>query len=535
MNFAEAVKREASVTRTENGMLAHNTSGDALVDLYGSIGALRDADKTRICRLFAEAYNADPLSATKIVFYARDIREGLGERETFKTLLKEMATRYPETLENNLDLVGVYGRYDDLYALIGTPLEDKMWDAMKAQFEEDRKNMAEGKATSLLAKWIKTADASSKKTAELGCLTAKKLGYSVYEFKRIVRDLRREIGVIESLMSTGKWDEIKYSEVPSRAMKIYRNAFQKHDEKRFEQYSNKAVKGEVKINSSALYPYDIIEQYMGTSAHINSYIKNEDILEAQWRQLPDYVEKGTNILFIADTSGSMFYNSKGRPAHSALGLAIYFAERNTGAYKDLFLTFSGEPHYQHLKGNTLRQKLSSINYSDWEANTDIEKALEKILQTAKQNHINPEEMPKALGITSDLEFDRPKHGITSGGDYQYRDAYSENCKDWSFYGAMKQKFREAGYECPSIIFWNVHSRNDIFHGDANREGLILVSGQSVTVFKQLVQSLDKTAREAMMEVLNSERYAPITLSNQKELDKIEDKTEDDLGLEEIEM
>ena len=130
-------------------------------------------------------------------------------------LLRYMADRHPEALRLNLDLIGVYGRYDDLYCLIGTPLEDEMWAAMKKQFEEDRQNMQEGNAVSLLAKWIKTADASSAETRKLGILTAQKLGYPVYEFKRLVRAMRKKIGVVETLMSAGRWDEITYSAVPS--------------------------------------------------------------------------------------------------------------------------------------------------------------------------------------------------------------------------------------------------------------------------------------------------------------------------------
>lgn len=75
MNFAEAAKNEAKKTFTENGATAFNTSSDALVDLFGTIGALREVDETRITRLFDEAYKVDPLIATKILFYARDIRE----------------------------------------------------------------------------------------------------------------------------------------------------------------------------------------------------------------------------------------------------------------------------------------------------------------------------------------------------------------------------------------------------------------------------------------------------------------------------
>ena len=182
MNFATAAKNNSIWTRTENGAAALNTTGDARLDLYSTIGALREADEARITRLFSEAYRKDPLFATKIAFYGRDIRGGLGEREVFRTIIRYMAKYHPEALRPNFDLIGVYGRYDDMYCLIGTPLENAMWAAMEVQFEADRAALAKGEAVSLLAKWIKTADASSKKTRALGIMTARKLGYDVYTF-----------------------------------------------------------------------------------------------------------------------------------------------------------------------------------------------------------------------------------------------------------------------------------------------------------------------------------------------------------------
>ena len=187
-------------------------------------------------------------------------------------------------------------------------MEDEMWASMKKQFEEDRVNLQAGNAISLLAKWIKTADASSERTRKLGILTAQKLGYSVYEFKRLVRAMRKHIGVVETLMSAGRWDEIRYSAVPSRAMMIYRNAFMKHDRERYSAFVQKAVSGAEKIHSATLFPYDIVEKIMNMS-WAGFHIVDNDVLEAQWRQLPDYVEAGTNALVIADTSGSMY----GRP------------------------------------------------------------------------------------------------------------------------------------------------------------------------------------------------------------------------------
>lgn len=483
MDFANAMKEESKFTRTENGAVALNTTSDARLDLFGTIGALRDADENRITTLFSEAYAQDKLFATKIAFYARDIREGLGERKTFRTIIRYMAEHHPEALRPNLDLIGVFGRYDDLYELIGTPLEDDMWKVMKNQFEEDWKNILTGNsAISLLGKWIKTADASSPKTRKLGILTAHKLGYSVFEFKRMVRSMRKRIGVVESLMSAGKWTEIKYPEVPSRAMMIYRRAFVKHDPDGFSEFINKADKGEVKINASTLYPYDIVEKILYER-------ENNKVLEAQWKALPDYIEQGTNALIMADVSGSMY----GRPMATSIGLATYFAERNTGTYHNLFMTFSSNPQIVTLKGKTLQQKIINVAKANWGMNTNLKAAFEKVLDIAEENNVSQEEMPKAIVVISDMEID-----------------YSGN-KDWSFYNKMEKKFRKAGYVIPNIIFWNVDSRHDVFHADATRKGVQLASGQSVTVFKQVLQNLGYNPIEAMENTINSERYDCITV------------------------
>lgn len=483
MDFSNAMKRQGTFTRTENGAVALNTTEDACLDLFSTIGSLREADNDRVHTLFAEAYKENPLFATKIVFYARDIREGLGERKTFRTLLRYMADMHPDSLRNNLDLIGVFGRYDDLYCLIGTPLEDGMWKSMKRQFEEDLQNLNKGNAISLLAKWIKTADASSKETRRLGVLTAQKLGYPVYNFKRIVRNMRKSIRVTETLMSSNRWGEIKYSEVPSRAMMIYRNAFMRHDEERFSEFINRAVSGNEKINSSTLYPYDIVERilYWG---------EDSKVLEAQWKQLPNYVEEGTNAIVMADVSGSM----SGRPMATSIGLAIYFAERNVGAYHNMFMTFSEYPEIQILKGETLKQKISNTIRADWGMNTDLKAAFKKILDIAIENDVKQEEMPKSIIVISDMEIDG------SGN------------REWTFYDKMSNKFRKHGYEIPNIIFWNVDSRRDVFHADSERKGVQLCSGQSVTVFKQLLGCIGQTPIEFMESVIDSERYDCIAIS-----------------------
>lgn len=484
MDFAEWIREQATKTYTENGAVARNTTGDARLDLFATIGSLRRADPERIELLFAEAYQADPLFALKILFYARDIREGLGERRVFRILLQYLAEHHPQAVIANLDLIGVFGRFDDWYCLIGTGVEDEMWSAMKQQLEADLKNFQEGKSVSLLAKWIKTADSKNTETRKLGILTAQKLGYPVYNFKRIVRSLRKYIGVLEVKMSEGKWEEIVYPEVSGRAMMIYRNAFRKHDEKRFNQYLAKALDGKEKIHAETLYPYDLVEKVL--------YGRQwNQVLEAQWRQLPDYVAQETNAIVIADVSGSM----SGRPLATSIGLAIYFAERNRGAYHNLFMTFSQKPEFVSLRGETLLQKIKYVERTEWGMNTNLQAAFERVLETAMDHDVPPEEMPKALIVVSDMEIDRC-------GD-----------RNWMFYDHMKEKYEYCGYQLPNIIFWNVDSRNDIFHADSRRKGVQLYSGQSVTTFQNLLNNIDSTPVKSMEKVIESERYACVRTGN----------------------
>ena len=489
MNFSEALTNESRKKYTENGAEAYNSTSNALLDLFGTIGSFRERNKNDLYVAIEEAYKEDPLFATKIIFYARDIREGCGERDTFRTAIHYLAEKHPEAIYPNIELIAEYGRWDDLYCLVGTPVEDIMWRIMCNQFQDDCINYFNGKPISLLAKWIKTPDASSKETRHLGCLTAHKLGYaSISAFKKILRALRAYLKVTEVNMTANRWGNIEYSAVPSNAMNKYRCAFYRHDADRFEKFLDKAVDGEVKINSSTLYPYDIIEKYL---------YRGEDskVLEAQWNQLPNYVEEGTNAIVMADVSGSM----TGRPMATSIGLAMYFAERNIGAYHNLFMTFSEKPSVVKIKGSTLSQKIVSIHNSSWGFNTNLESAFKKVLDIAIDNNVAPEEMVKSIIVISDMEIDNCTYNGRGGKN------------SWSFYDKMRDMYAEHGYEIPNIIFWNVNARNNTFHADATRKGVQLCSGSSINTFKQIMGCIGMTPVEMMEKVINSERYSKITI------------------------
>lgn len=491
--FATAFATETRKTLTLNGAHAYNSTGHKLLDLFAVIGALRMAEEDRITTLFEEAYSEDPLLAFKMLFYGRDIRGGLGERHTFRTLLTWCAKHHTKQLRKNISLIPFYGRYDDLYALVGTPLEADMWAYMKAVLDSDIEAAAKDESITLLAKWLKTADASSPVTRALGIKTAHKLGYKVYDYKRVVRGLRKKLDVTEVHMSAKDWASINYERVPSKAMMRYRNAFERHDHGRFEAYLEDVKNGAKKINSSALYPYDILRGYVSGGWRDFWKHDEDDVLEAQWKALPDYVGGDFNALVMADTSGSMTCNNC-LPLLNAVSLAIYFAERNTGAFHNMWMNFSNRPTMQMLKGLTLQQKLQSIDMKNWGQSTNMEAAFEAILSIAVKNKVPKKEMVKSIIVISDMEINEASYG-----------------HDWDFYDGMRARFEEAGYEIPNLVFWNVDSLKDTFLVDGNRDGVQLCSGSSPATFETLMRNVGKTPVEAMLDVLLSERYAPVSI------------------------
>jgi hypothetical protein len=497
-SFADLLSAEfVDWTYTENGQLARSSTGSSLLDLYGTVGSLRTRP-TDVTGMFVSAFAEDALLATKLSFYARNIRGGLGERRVSRYMYRWLAMNQPEIMVKNIHLVPVFGRWDDVYSFVGTPIETEVWQFVGENLTSDVEKANMGKPVSLLAKWLKSVNSSSPATCALGKYTAFRLGFSEREYRKVLSYLRGKLGdaVVETKMSANNWSEIDFEKVCSKAMANSRKAFSKHDCERFGAYINAVQKGEAKINSGTLYPYDIIEKMglsfsynygytRGGSTHNFSLNSWDAVLEEQWKALPDYVENGENVLIVADTSGSM----EGRPVCTSIGLAIYFAERNKGQFHNKFITFSSEPSFVEIKGATLKEKVECI--PSIVANTDLNAVFNLVLDVAVKNNLPQEEMPKMIVVISDMEIDSAEGRSTSK-------------RDFTTY--LKEEFRHAGYTLPEMVYWNVDSRQNIFHADKNEKGIQLASGQSPSVFKGILKSANVTAYNAMLEVLNSEEY-----------------------------
>jgi hypothetical protein len=485
MNFAEAMKNESTIKYTENGAIAYNTTNNSLLDLFGTIGALRNRSAGDICYKFEEAFNEDPLLATKMMFYAGNIRGGLGERKTFRTILRWLSRTYPNIVEKNLPLIAFYNRFDSLFELIGSDVEDAMWEYIYNILKSDCYRMSEGKPVTLLAKWMPSENASSPKTKKLARYAIRQLGMNERSYRKTLSALRKYMNVTERIMSDNEWETLVYSQVPSYAMNRYRNAFMKHDEERFSNYISAVSKGEEKINSGVLYPYNLIHNYLDIS-FMGAYLKDYDkVVEEQWKSLPNFVGTGENVVVMADVSGSMY----GRPLETSIGLALYFAEKNVGDYHGLYMTFTDKPHFISVKdGMSLRSRIQQVINTDVGYSTNLEGAFNEVLRVSIQNGVKNEDMPKAIIVVSDMEIDN------------YMNGYGID-----FVDGMKKKFAAHGYNFPKLIFFNVEARHDTFLSQS--QDIINISGQSTSSFKYLCRALEeKTSYDVMLEILNDRMY-----------------------------
>ena len=201
-----------------------------------------------------------------------------------------------------------------------------------------------------------------------------------------------------------------------------------------------------------------------------------------------------NALAVIDGSGSMYGGVEPIPATVALSLGIYFAERNKGAFKNHFITFSENPQLVEIKGDDILDKVRYCHDYDEVANTNIQKVFELVLNAAKKNNVPQAELPKRLYIISDMEF-----------DYCADDANLTN------FEYAKKLFEDAGYKLPEVVFWNVSSRNRQQPVTKNEQGVLLVSGCTPRLFSMMADGSlsDRAPYEFMMEVLMSERYEKI--------------------------
>ena len=480
MNLVNALRQ--GDMKTENGMTTNSTSLNACVDLFYTIGAARRMDEKKLNQLFLAAFLENSDLTMKILFWARDVRGGAGERRAFRTIIKNVAKGSPKALVHNIKHIPEFGRWDDLLEMIDTPLEREalvlIADALTSKNQ-------------LCAKWMPRKGYNAAKVRDFMGLTHK-------EYRKT---LVNATNVVETKMCSNLWEDIEFSKVPSLAMARYNSAFHKNCNEAFNKFKDDLQNGDTTVNAGAVYPYDIIKS-LPSPFYVNEF--DDTVAQAQWDSLENYMEgSDKKILPVVDTSGSMGVSVSGSTTalDVAVSLGMYISERNEGAFKDAFITFSEHPELQYVPNGTLLEKVSSLKSANWGMNTNLQATFELILETAKKNSISADEMPDTLLILSDMQFDR----CTGTGR-----GINRSESDWNptVFDMIELMYTQADYKMPNIVFWNLRTSNGV-PVSFDKNDTALISGFSPSIMKHVLGSEEFNPEAIMLETISSDRYTII--------------------------
>lgn len=495
MAFMDQLKNVLNnrIAYTENGARAYATTGKSLVDLNFAAASLRSMGEEEIVNRFIRAFYEDRMLALKWLFFLRDIRGGLGERRSFRMILRHLAETDKVLAGKLVEIVAEYGRYDDLLCLFDTAVEEQVLAYIAHQLNMDMEVMKMKQPVSLCAKWMPGNNTSSVASRENALKIQNYMGLTAKEYRSMLAELRAYLKVVEVQMSANNWDAINYEAVPSGANLLYRKAFYRHDEERRKAFLEAVAKNEKKIHAGVLMPHDIVAKYAARKGWYLTIGEEDASLEALWNHLSDTVNGAENVLCVVDGSGSMLCpvgDGNVTALHVSNALGIYFAEWMQGAYKNQFITFSSQPQYVDIsKCRSLREKLElAFSHTDC-SNTNIQATFELILQTAVKNQLAQEELPATVLVISDMEFDSATYG--------------QNTE--TLFETIRKRFASFGYQMPKLVFWNVNSRTNTIPVRENQLGVGLVSGFSVNVCN-MVLSNELDPYECLKKTLEGERY-----------------------------
>lgn len=503
MLFVDAMQNELNNKKksTENGALGYQTTGKKLLDLNFSVASLRKKSEQEIINKFMDAYYENPRLAIKWLFYVSDVREGVGERRTFRVIMRYLSENQQLAALSVLKLIPEYSRWDNLIDLLNCNnayVSNEVLKLIKNQLYIDMENMVNNKPISLLGKWLPSINTSSENSRNLAKIIANYLHYTDKRYRKTLSRIRKYLDVVECKMSANQWGEINYSTVPSKANIKYSNAFLRNDNQRRNEYLENLKNGKAKINTGVLFPHDVVHKYSTPSCYNLVLKPYDEALEQMWKSLKN-IGTINDTIVVADGSGSMFCTVDNHSSVTALdvanSIAIYCSERCRGEFKDKYITFSSMPQLVDMKNaKSLHDKLEIAKRHNECSNTNIEAVFDLILDTATKNNIPQTEIPKNILIISDMEFD------IATCSYAYYNRPNE-----TLFENISRKYEECGYVLPKLVFWNVNSRTGTIPIKQNKMGVSLVSGFSVNILK-LVLNGELDPYKALVKELNSERY-----------------------------
>lgn len=478
----------------EENIFSDETSIE-LLNFFSKSVFIRNASKDEIIDIFKRAFEKSPKEAIKILFYIRDKEEGLGERRAFRAIINYLGSFNSDALRENLFLIPYYGRWDDLYSLFNTKLEEDVVSIINDKLLEDIKS----DNPSTLAKWLKSENTSSSQSRELGRKTRVLLKLTSKEYRKILSKLRKKLNLVECSMSNKDWENIQYGNITLNSIKKYKEAFLRHDTVRFKEYREmnrsflvyrKILRDESLLSES--FPYDLVEKLVNSEEMPSTY------------EFRDYIEKeeGDMLVSIGISQRNLLSNNSMGALCGGVGTALYLLSFNKGRYKDYIITMKPKPNFKKVIKKSLEEEVETIIKASLCNEINVEGALDLILFAAIKHDINKEEIPKRVLFITDASI---KVSMLSRVN-EKEVPYFINAEEFE---RIKDKWKMANLDIPELIFWAIDKKREnstIFKYDDN---FTFAFGYSNEVFVSILNGRNTSTKDLLNKILESDRYNKI--------------------------
>ena len=379
-------------------------------------------------------------------------------------------------------------------------------DGKAAKDEKDKKSTEEQKAKkstakrrvprariSLAGKWAATEgsafdQAPSRFAHRLARLLFPDAPRPLPLYRKLLGRLRAHLQVVEKLMCAQQWDGIQFDRVPSKAHKLLKGAFQRHQSERYREYLAAVRRGDKKVKVAGLQPHDLTKAYRQGGPQ-------DETTELQWAALIERTKASSGKLMgavaVVDVSGSMECGRGSvQPIDPAIALGLLIANVATGPFNRRVLTFHSQPDWFVLPNDSLHAQVAALKVAPWGGNTDFQKTMDLILTLAVRYDIPASEMPSTLFILSDMQFD------VACGPFNVTN-----------YEVLRTKYSLAGYAMPGVVLWNLNGG----HGSdapvrSNKAGVAMLSGYSGELLRLIMDGEGATMTPESIMLTAVEKY-----------------------------
>jgi hypothetical protein len=505
----------ASNAQIYNGILYPSTQ-DILNKTSGRVElfykSVRGLNSPLLYRYLSEAANENILDAFLLAFYIRDCRGGKGERDLGRRAFIWLFLNYTEHFEKIILLISEYGRWDDLLQFFprvlnltdidyiyknynsrinGTSHLSKLCEIQRnivgivsKQLLLDKDNMKAGNPISLCAKWAPTEKDSLDRSYGVVNTLCSSYGFSTslrkYR-KEYITPLRQYLKIVEIYMCRKEWEKIKYSKVPSCAMKILKKCFEKHSPQTFREWKESLQKKEVVNKTEQLQPHELIRDMRIKG-------RSDELCEARWQVIEKNInDMGTfkDSVVIVDTSSSMYSNNY-IPFDVELAMGLIISRSNKGPFNNQVITFNNNPQFIQINDGTLYNRWNEMKRIPVGSSLNLKATFDMILDFSNYHNLSKEDIPKKLFIFSDTQFE-------------------QNVNKTNFQ-LIEKKYKKSGYIRPQIIFWNVNNFILNFPVYVCKHNTTIISGFSPSIMKLVIEGSDFSSYSLIRETLDKERY-----------------------------